>query len=375
MKIGVFISEEGFGHAARQIAICERLIAHDCNVKLIFFSDKRTEFLRSRINHPRAEFRNYSNPYYLIKDSLASLDIENTYNHFLTTLDNRGELIDRILEISSDIDIFISDGVPIVSQASSFFHKKSYSVQHFSWHWLLVKLHTQYHLRDPNYQKIAMNMLEDFQKYTAVIKLPLSFSDDEALSQTNCFSCSDLIISPDLLSSVPCQNRRNLILLMDNGTNSLRHTLESLHDHIAQSNHSFALRTSTLNPAIQNYYSILSNIESISTTREMHSLIPESSALIARGGFNTISESLYSSTPCALINENNNPEISANLELIRSHQLGIVLEAEDLRKNFADVINLLLSDESRRAAIKNHLTFQYDGANIVSNYILKSINA
>ena len=162
---------------------------------------------------------------------------------------------------------------------------------------------------------------------------------------------------------------------MDNGTHSLRHTLESLHGNIAGSNYIFALRTSSMNPDIKNFYRTLKNIVNISSTREMHRLIPKASALIARGGFNTISESLYSSTPCALINENNNPEISANLNLIRKYQLGLVLDPGDLQKNFVDVTNQLLSDESRATALKSHLTFQYDGANIISRFILKGCNA
>ena len=375
MKIGIFLSEEGFGHASRQIAICESLLALRSDLSLVFFADRRIKFLSSRINNFRVEFRKFSNPYYLVKDKLNALDIYKTYHHFLSSLHHRDYLIHSIIKISSDIDIFISDGVPIVSQISSFYKKKSFSIQHFSWHWLLSTIHSRYFsLNNNDYYSISLKMLEDYQRFTRGIKLPLSFSDDLALLQSNCFSCSDLIISPDLLNDNSLNHRKNFILLMDNGTNSLKFTLESLSSQIATSRHSFALRSSLMKPEIQRHYSKLKNVQSISSTREMHRLIPKVSGLIARGGFNTISESLFASTPCALINENNNPEISANLDLIRKNKLGLVFEPQDLRNNFMDVINQLLSDELRLSAFRNHLTFRYDGANIISKFILKSSN-
>ena len=77
----------------------------------------------------------------------------------------------------------------------------------------------------------------------------------------------------------------------------------------------------------------------------MHRLISYVDFLVARGGFNTITEILIFKKPALLVDEKNNPEINENLS--QMHKLGYcaILKQTSFKSNFQKKINYFINNQ------------------------------
>lgn len=107
----------------------------------------------------------------------------------------------------------------------------------------------------------------------------------------------------------------------------------------------------------------------------MHSKISGTDIVIARGGFNTITECLSLKKPSILFNEKNNPEVFENIENIKKKKLGKLINFNNWGINFEKTLNSFYQKDFHK--IKKKLMksrFKKNGAKQIFFEINKIIN-
>ena len=106
----------------------------------------------------------------------------------------------------------------------------------------------------------------------------------------------------------------------------------------------------------------------------IYSSINKVDHVIARGGFNTLTECLLFKKPSIFINEKFNPEVKANIKIISKKKLGSTIQLENLEINFIKKLNKFLQKEKN--TIKKNLSkvnLSYNGALEIVNDIKKEL--
>jgi hypothetical protein len=95
------------------------------------------------------------------------------------------------------------------------------------------------------------------------------------------------------------------------------------------------------------------NILPVRGLRNLHSHIPKMDFIIARGGFNTLTECLISKVPSMLVQEDGNPEVGENIRLALAGGFTSAFSISDFGPNIAGRIRRFIECES--APIKRNL--------------------
>ena len=109
---------------------------------------------------------------------------------------------------------------------------------------------------------------------------------------------------------------------MDNGTQNLRDLIIKTIPYLNKiKDLEFIIRTDNLPDRSKKIILNSNNLIPVSGLKNTHSKILEADIIIARGGFNTISECLSLKKPSILFNEKNNPEIYENITNIKDYTI------------------------------------------------------
>ena len=120
------------------------------------------------------------------------------------------------------------------------------------------------------------------------------------------------------------------------------------------------------------------NITLVSGLKNVHSLIPKVDVIVARAGYNTITESLITGVPLLLVNEGDNPEVNFNVKEVCSKGLSFSISTDEYRDEFIVMFEdfmknhynnvkenlLVLANQGKRPIIKS-------GAKVIAKDILK----
>ena len=87
------------------------------------------------------------------------------------------------------------------------------------------------------------------------------------------------------------------------------------------------------------------NIVHVRGLKNLHSHIPKMDFIIARGGFNTLTECLISKIPSMLVEEGGNPEVKENVRLAAEGGYASAFATSDFGPNFARRIRLFIECE------------------------------
>lgn len=104
--------------------------------------------------------------------------------------------------------------------------------------------------------------------------------------------------------------------------------------------------------------------------------IPYMDLVISRGGYNTISECLFSRTPMLLFSENLNPEMDFNLLTLKNEGLATFISMDRFRKNFKGTIYSFFENEYDlvKKNIEEH-DYKFNGAEVIAETILNDMKA
>ena len=107
----------------------------------------------------------------------------------------------------------------------------------------------------------------------------------------------------------------------------------------------------------------------------MYSYINKVDCVVARGGYNTITECLLFKKPSMLFQEKNNPEIFHNLKTIKKKKLSYIIDYKNWGNNFLPTLNYFYKKkkhEIHKNLKKNN--FRSNGAEQIVSDIKKYLN-
>jgi uncharacterized protein (TIGR00661 family) len=135
--IAYYISEYGYGHATRSIAIIRKILTRDSSVKIIICHSFAMDFIKRSLNSDRVQFRDIKTDIgYFLKNNSIEPDAKrmtSEYKHFIREMDKMIEQEEKFL-LSHQIDLVISDISPLPFGAANHLQIPSIGISNFTWY-------------------------------------------------------------------------------------------------------------------------------------------------------------------------------------------------------------------------------------------------
>ena len=365
LRCGIFISDEGFGHMVRQRAIIQELIKRYPSITITLFTSKNIFYLKEKFEN-KIKYLNISTHIRTVKNKDGSLNINKTKNIFYNWEKNIIPWKKKVSKYFSNFDFIISDCVPEAFDLSRKFNIPSFGISHFTWDWFfknVCKVNSKYLSKIEN----------SFKKCDHFFFPPLT-SEKILIKYKKKISLINFIVGD--FAKKNKKNNFKKCLIMDNGTRSLSSLINKTVPYLKNiENIVFYVCIDHLSQKIKDQIFVSDNIIPVSGLKNMHEKLSETDIVIARGGFNTISECLVLKKPALFFNEKNNPEVSENLRLVtKKYKLACLINKNDWGKNFQNKLNSFIKKVSKKIYNKlKYKKFRYNGASQVVNKISKII--
>ncbi len=365
LKCAVFISDEGFGHMVRQRAIISELIKKYPSIKITLFTSKNIFYLKEKFEN-RIKYLNIPSHIRTVKNKDGSLNIFETKKILYNWEKNISPWKNKVSKFFFDFDFIISDCVPEAFDLSKKFNIPSFGICHFTWDWFfknVCKVNSKY----------LKKMENSFLKCDHFFFPPLT-SKKILKKYKNKIAHINFIVG-DFAENYRKNNFKKC-LIMDNGTRSLSGLINKTVPYLKKiSNIEFYVCIDHLSQKFKDQIYMSNNIVPVSGLKNMHEKLSEADIIIARGGFNTISECLVLKKPALFFNEKNNPEVSENLRLLtKKYKLACLINKGDWGKNFQKKLNSFIKKDSKRIYKKlKYKKFKFNGAKQVVDMISKKL--
>jgi uncharacterized protein (TIGR00661 family) len=344
IRIGIFISEVGFGHMVRQVEIIKKFFEIFKNISITIFTNKNVPILKKKFFNYKNEkdikyFNNFNN-IKIFTDKNGSL-IKGKTIRFNKTWDLRAQRSKyRYQKILRNFDILISDFVPEIFYYAKLYKKLSFGICHYTWNWFFDNLSNT--LKNQTFLMKKYTALAD-KLYFPPITPPQVFDKIRNYKNVNfIISKSKIDLNKNFRTTI------NTFLIMDNGTGVLSRLISKTIPYIVNSKYFFYIG---ITHSSQETLKMITNSENLVLINKdlntMYSYIPKVDYVIARAGFNTITECLLLKKPALLMDEINNPEISANLKYVTKHGFCNKITKKDWGKNFLLTIKKFLKNSDQ----------------------------
>ena len=334
MKTAIFICDEGYGHAMRQKNIINELLEHIPFIHITVFTKDKIDILKDEFGN-KIEYVELFNLILTVKDKEGNLDIAQTKESFKRWAKKKNEWIDFTLNrLDKDTQLIISDSVPQVSHVSEKLGIKQINIQHFTWDWLYKELYG----KDSIYESLN----SDYLRKGKFLFPPLT-PRKNLLMYKNHIKI-DFIVNRNLIKKTKYKlshnsNTKYTILIMNNGTNSLSFMISQLLRTLPYNKKwNYLLRSDQLTFKDRQIALEREDINIITGMKNTHLAIAESNIILARGGYNILSELLALRKFSIIIEEKNNPEIISNLELANKYKNIILSTKANIKKTLEDII-------------------------------------
>lgn len=365
MKIAIFIADEGYGHAMRQKNIINELIDHIPFVEITVYGKDKIDLLFEEFGSKISYVDLYS--YVItIKDSLGNLDNQGTKECFKNWHQNKENWVEfTIRNIDPKTNIIISDSVPQVSKVSKLLGIRQINIQHFSWDWLYYSLFGD--------DEIYRSLRKNYERWGEFIFPPLTPIDNLKIYPHKNI---DFIVNRKLISLTSVEkkiksiNDSKTILLMNNGTQSLTSLISQILKNFPKNKGwLFMLRSEHLNKTDKKIALEREDVKIITGMSNTHLAISNADIVVARGGYNALSELIALNKKSLIIEEKNNPEVVSNLYLIKKYRNLIISTHNDA---FKELAKLIIDEQSSEDKIYKNNTISCIGASQVLHLINES---
>ena len=359
-NVSIFISDEGYGHTIRQRTIIKELLKRKKFGKITVFHEKNLRLLKETFNKKINYYKIYNN-LKTIKNKSGHLNVNKTIKIFEKWEYEHHIWLKKMVKKVKNTDIIISDFVPEAFELGKILKINSYGVCHYTWDWFYTKI----------LKRNKKNNLAKYAHHANKIFFP-PITEDQILKKykKNAFRVNFFLSDFKRLNI----KKKNVCVLMDNGTKSnLNNIIKSLKFLKNLKNINFYINAENLKKT-RNFkiYKKSKNLNFVYGIKKIHNMIRASKFIIARGGFNTLSESLVLKIPGLLVEEKNNPEIRCNINYLKRYGLTHELKIEKMKKNIEKTILFFLKHKYNK--IKKRLikaNFKSNGAKQVVDYIVK----
>jgi len=365
LNCGIFISDEGFGHMVRQRAIIKELIKKYPKIIITVFTSKNIFYLKETFEN-KINYVNISMHLKSIKNLDGSLNILKTKNIFKNWEKSLPLWKKKVSKYFKNFDFIISDCVPEAFDLSKKFNVPSFGVSHFTWDWFFENV--------CKIKPLELNKMQNsFDKCDYFLFPP--FTAEKILKRFN-KKLSHINFIVGNFNNELQKNKFQKCLIMDNGNRSLSVLINKTVPYLKKiKNIEFYVCIDHLDEKVKNEIFNSKNIIPVSGLKKMHEKVEETDIIIARGGFNTVSECLVLKKPALFFNEKNNLEVSENLRLIQKEQgLAGLINQNQWGKNFQKKLNLFIKRDGLKIYNKlKYRNFKSNGANQVVGIISKKM--
>ena len=368
VKIGFFISDDGYGHVVRQSSIIKNLNNYkNQNIEIHIFGKNIKSKLRYNFSN-KIFFNNFDNIIKTTKEKNGSLDLKKTYKIFADWTKNKKKLIQKTKQKIKNFDLIISDSVPHAICAARDLKIKTINISHFTWDWFYLKTFGN----DEIYKQLSIcyKMTYKFIFPPLTEKFLLN-KYKKKIHKIN-FIITDSFNKKNYLK----KNHKKICIIMDNGSKVLSKKILKILKYLKEFNslkfiicgNFFDLKTIKLVNRI-NHCKIEKDLKKI------HKYISSSSFLIARGGYNTITECLILNKPTLLYKESKNVEVRKNVDQLVKMKLTKSINDKFFTIKFNQYLNKFLKKDY--LFIKKRFdkyNFKNNGSEQASKIILSCIS-
>lgn len=369
-SVGIFISNEGYGHSVRQKNIIIELINKYPKSSFTIFNYYRLSFLKEYFGN-KIRFISFPDTLSTIKKKNGELDLKKTKKIIKNWPQQSKKNVDFLVRKKFNFDFIISDLVPEAFRFAKIKKIPSFGLARFTWDWFF------YNSKLRNLETLPL--ISKDLKLANKIYFP-SFTKDKILS--NHFSLTkktNLILNKKTFKENTFEFSKSTnkykCLIMDNGTKTNSELIKKTIPYLNKNKDiDFYIAVDNYDLTLKNYVAEQTNLVPISGLKNMHRLIEYVDFLVARGGFNTVTEILIFKKPALLIEEKNNPEIDKNLFQMRKLGYAAIMKQSSFKKKFNNRIKYFLKKEMH--SIKNVLNlrnFKSNGAKQIVNDIIKTL--
>jgi len=362
LKIAIFISDVGFGHMVRQRSIIKKILQKYPKTVITVINQNNIQILKQTFKE-NVNYINHYNNIKLKKSLNGFLDIKKTKKVFKTWNNNKKN-INQIKKYFLDFDLFISDFVPEAFLLAKKMNIYSIGVCHFTWSWFannISKKKENFYKKIQNCEKLADKIF--FPPFT-----PKGILNNFA---KNKIGKINFVTDKKILEKFKKKNKKKTFLIMDSGTKTLSRLIsKSLGDFSRSKDYIFYIGTNTLKLSDINFILKQKNLIPISDLNSNYEQIQNVDFVIARAGFNTLTECLMFKKPSLLYNEKNNPEIEANLKYLIDQNLCARLDQRDWGGKLIKRLHLFEKLDSMKISKNiNRKKFYFNGAEQILKYI------
>ena len=364
MKCKVYATDEGFGPLVRESAVIEELRAMDPDLDITFQTHKHLEDARWILNGTVSTFVDRYNNIEWAKHPDGSPDLDGIRAAF-TNYEARSDAFIEAELADFDYDFIISDFVSEGFRIGRRAGVPAFGVAHFTWDWFFSKLYPM---------PLGNALLERFTRFTRMADTLFfpPFTPREILKQYRENAREVPLVVRKHEASVPAgvDSEKFKVLVIDSGSEVLR-------EHMAT-----ALRQV---PALEDDFHFFvsaelgvpgENVTHIRSKELFIDHIPHVDLVIARAGFNTISECIAFRTPMLLVGEAMNPEMSENMMNLKNEGLGSFVSLERFTRDLGRLLPHFVEHEYRaiHQAMREH-EIPTAGARMVAEQILHRVHS
>ena len=365
IKVAIFISDVGYGHMVRQREVIRQLLINFKNIDISVINHEYIEILKSSFGN-KIKYRKRFNNITLFKDKNNFHDYKKSLE-FIKRLPKHLPKTKKFIEKNfSDYSFFISDYVPEVFKIGEDLKIPSFGICHYTWSW--------YFNKNNNKDKAIIKLLKKYESSATKTYFP-PFTASTIFRNYKNKNYKDVGLIIKKTKIIEKINVKKTFLLMDNGTKLLSKFITNIVPQISKNkNYNFYVGISSLNNKTKKIINESKNLKPVKGLKGIYSSINKVDHVIARGGFNTLTECLLFKKPSIFINERFNPEVKANIKIISKKKLGSTAQLENLDINFIKKLDKFLQKE-KNTIKKNFskLNLSYNGALEIVNDIKKEL--
>lgn len=362
MKCKVFASDEGFGPLVRQSAVLEELRALDPGLDITFQTHKHLEDARWILNGTVSTFLDRYNNVEWAKHRDGSPDVAGIRAAFAGYEQRSDAFIEDELD-GFDYDFVISDFVTEGFEIARRAGVPSFGVAHFTWDWFFSKLYPM---------PLEKGLLDRFTRFTRTADALFfpPFTPAEILKEYDEQVCQVPLVVRKHEASMPdgVESEKFKVMVIDSGSQVLREHMRTALQRVPALSDDFHFFVSAELDVPGE------NVTHIRSKELFIDHIPHVDLVIARAGFNTISECIAFRTPMLLVGEAMNPEMSENMVNLKNEGLGSFISLDRFTRDLDGLLLHFVDHEYRaiHGAMGGH-EIPTNGGRVVARQILERV--
>ena len=360
MKCKIYATDEGFGPLVRESAVIEEMRALDPDLDIAFQTHAHIEDARWILQDVSLidRFNNIT----WSKHPDGSPDVARIRGSFGDYGERSDTFIHREL-VDFDYDFVVSD---FVYEAFPVARRKgvpSFGIAHFTWDWFFSKLFPM------PLGESTLERMRSFAELADVLYFP-PFTPREIL-KTYAHKAREVpLVVRKHETSLPegLAGDKFKVLVIDSGSRVLREHMRAALQQVPELADDFHFFVSP-DVGLE-----ASNVTEIHEKEFFVDHIPHVDLVIARAGFNTISECIAFRTPMLLVGEAMNPEMSENMVNLKNEGLGSFVSLERFTESLPTLLPHFVRHEYQGIlqAMRSH-EIPTDGARVIAEEILDRV--